>query len=151
MSMASVSIRRCSYSEILAAPNASELIDEYAAECSLPDHNPQAAMYAAMEQNGALVCFGAYVAGDLIGFVSMLTAIMPHNGKRAATIESLFVLSARRFTGAGDDLLVAAEQHAADLECVALLYTTRIGSRLEKILKHRAGCDASHTVFTRWL
>jgi hypothetical protein len=35
--------------------------------------------------------------------------------------------------------------------CVALLYTARIGSRLDKILSRRAGCEPSHTVFTRWL
>ncbi len=151
MSTSSVTIRRVSYSEILTAHNAQQLIDEYAAECSIPDHNPQAEIYAAMEKNGVLVCFGAYVAGDLVGFVSMLTAIMPHNGKRAATIESLFVLSAHRDSGAGNDLLAAAEYHAAWSMCVALLYTARIGSRLDKILSRRAGCEPSHTVFTRWL
>ena len=152
--MSTVSIRRVSHSEILAAPNAQQLIDEYAAECSIPDAKPQTQMYAAMEQSGALVCFGAHVANELVGFVSMLIAVMPHHGKRVATLESLFVLSSHRDSGAGDALLSAAEQYAddaADSGCLALLYTARVGSRLEKVLSRRAGCKASHTVFTRWL
>jgi GNAT superfamily N-acetyltransferase len=131
--------------------NAQVLIDEYAAECSIFCHDPQVEMYAAMERSGALQCFGAFLANELIGFVSVLSAVMPHHGKRVATIESLFVLPAHRDSGAGDDLLSAAEQYATESECVALLYTARIGSTLEKILSRRAGCEASHTVFTRWL
>ena len=149
--MSTTSIRRVSYSTILAAHNASELIAEYAAECSIPDAAPQVELYEAMEGAGALQCFGAYVDEELVGFASVMHAIMPHHGKRVGTVESLFVLSAQRATGAGDALLSAAEQHAAAAGCVALTYTARAGSRLEKILKRRAGCLASHSQFTRWL
>jgi hypothetical protein len=144
-------IRRVSYSEILGALNARALISEYAAECSLADHDPQHQMYAAMEECGALQCFGAYVADELIGFASVVNAVMPHNGKRAATMESLFVLASCRDGCAGNDLLSAVEEYASGIGCGPLLYTARIGSRLEKVLSRRSGCLASHTVFTRWL
>jgi GNAT superfamily N-acetyltransferase len=147
----STTIRRVSYSEIFGAPNGQKLIDEYAAECSVPDADPQIGMYAAMEQSGALQCFGAYLDGRLIGFATVLKAVMPHHGKRVATLESLFVSPSDRDSGAGNDLLSAAEQFAAVSACEALLCTARIGSTLEKVLSRRVGCNATHTGFTRWL
>ncbi len=144
-------IRRVSYSEILGAPNAQELINEYAAECSIPDADPQRQIYAAMEQSGALQCIGAYIADELVGFVSILSGVMPHHGKRVATVESLFVLPSYRHSGAGNDLLSAAERYATEAECVAILYNTRINSRLEKVLLRRYECQPTHTVYTRWL
>jgi GNAT superfamily N-acetyltransferase len=155
--MSTLSIRRVSHSEILGARNAAELIDEYAAECSRPDANPQASIYDAMEQAGALQCFGAYLENgpaeldELIGFASVVSAVMPHNGKRVATIESIFVLSAQRHTCAGTDLLTAAEEYAAEAGCADLLYTARIYSPLEKVLLRRLKCLPTHTVFTRRL
>ncbi len=149
--MSTVSIRRVSHSEILSAVNAEQLIDEYAAECSLPDVDPQGTMYAALEQAGALQCFGAYVDGELVGFIALLSSIMPHHGKRVASVESLFVASARRCSGAGNELLSAAEQFADETGCVAILNTARIGSTLDKVLSRRPNCIPSHTVYTRWL
>ncbi len=149
--MSTPSIRRVSHLEILRAVNARELIAEYAAECSMPGAEPQAETYAAMEHAGALQCFGAYVAEELVGFVSVLTAVMPHNGKRMATVESLFVHPGHRGSGAGNDLLFAAEQYADETECVAITQTARIGSRLDRVLSRRAGSQPSHTVYTRWL
>jgi ribosomal protein S18 acetylase RimI-like enzyme len=104
-----------------------------------------------MAQAGALHCFGAYIAGELVGFVSVLSAVMPHNGKRIGSIESLFVLPTHRDSGAGDDLLSRAEEHASEAGCVALLYTARVESRFETVLFRRPGCAPSHVVFTRWL
>ena len=144
-------VRRVSHSEILCAVNAQQLIAEYAAECSVPDADPQVEKYAALEAAGALACFGAYVGEELVGFASILMTGMLHTSKRVANIESLFVSSSQRFTGAGNALLLAAELDAAASGCVQLLATARIGSRLDKILTHRAGCKVTHVVFTTWL
>jgi hypothetical protein len=149
--MSTPSIRRVSFLEILGAPNAQQLIDGYAAECSIPGADPQVQMYSAMEQSRALQCFGAYIGAELVGFISVLNAPTPHRGKRVGSIESLFASPAHRNTGAGNCLLTAAEQYAHEISCEALLYTARVGSRLEKILSRRAGCKATHTVFTSWL
>jgi GNAT superfamily N-acetyltransferase len=136
------------YSEILAA---SDLIAEYAAECCIPDAQPQPEMYAAMEESGALKCFGAYLGKDLVGFVSTLISVMPHHGKRLATIESLFAAKKYRIYGTGDVLMDTAEAFAAASGCVSLVYTARLDSALEKILSRRRGCVRSHAMFTRWL
>ena len=144
-------IRPVSYSEILDAPNSAELLQAYSKDCVMPDYNPQRQIYEAMENSGALYCFGAYVDDVLVGFVSVVTGLMPHNGKRTATIESLFALPSHRKYGIGDALLSAVEVLALKEGCVALLYTARVGSPLSVVLSRRPGCKESHTMFTRWL
>lgn len=144
-------IRPVSYAEILDAPNSTELLQAYAKDCVVPDYNPQRQIYAALENSGALYCFGAYVRRTLIGFVSVVIGVMPHNGKRTATIESLFVLPSHRATGAANELMTTVERVSAVTGCVALVYTARAGSSLEVVLSRRPGCKASHTMFTRWL
>jgi GNAT superfamily N-acetyltransferase len=126
-------------------------LDAYAKDCVMPDYAPQRQMYAAMENSGALHCFGAYANDVLVGFVSVVTDAMPHNGKRTATIESLFALPSHRKLGTGDALLSAAEAFAGVSGFNPLSYTARKGSALEKILSRRKGCMASHTMFTKWL
>lgn len=135
------------YSEILAN---SALIERYAVECAV-EADPQPEIYAALDQVGVLKCFGAYTGAELAGFVSLLMNVMPHNGKRIATIESIFAVPEHRNLGTGDALLDAAEAFAAASGCAALIYTARVGSALEKVLSRRHGCEHSHAMFTRWL
>ena len=144
-------IKRISCEDIFYAPNSAELLDAYSKDCVMPDYNPQRQMYAALENSGALHCFGAYSDDILVGFVSVITGVMPHNGKRMATIESLFALPSHRKLGTGDALLSAVERFASEEKYVVLLYTARVGSPLEVVLSRRPGCKASHTMFTRWL
>lgn len=146
-----VEIKPVSYVEILDAPNAAVLLNGYAKECVVDEPEPQRQMYELMEKTGKLRCFGAYVATELIGFVSVLVGPMPHHGKWLATIESLYVEPAHRDYGTGNALLTAAEEVAIESGCVVLLYTARVGSSLETILSRRVGCERSHVVFSRWL
>ena len=149
--MSTSAVLRVRHVAILCAPNAQLLIDEYAAECSIPEALPQAEMYAALEEIGALQCFGAYVDEELVGFASVVSAVMPHNGRRSATLESIFVSADHRSSGAGNALLIAAEHYAAERECVAIIYSPRIGSTMERVLLRRCDCHPTHTVYTRWL
>jgi GNAT superfamily N-acetyltransferase len=144
-------IRRISYAQFLSAPNAQELISAYAAECLIPDAQPQHQTYTALEQSGAFQGFGAYAGDDLVGFVTVVSSVMPHNGKRAATVESVYVSPSHRGSSAGNALLSAAEQYAAESGCVVILYTARVDSPFETVLSRRSGCKESHTVFSRWL
>jgi GNAT superfamily N-acetyltransferase len=149
--MSTPSIRRVSYSEILGAGNAQELIEEYAAECSIPQLGqvePQAETYAKLEAAGLMACFAAYEpydtpAGDvprLIGFGAVLVSAQPHyGGRKVAMVESLFVARQRRRSGASGQLMHWIEQHAAEAGCVAVLYSAPAYSRFAKVLA------ASHT------
>ena len=146
-----VTILPASVSEIFDAPNAANLFRANAEECLVSDADPQRAIYEAMEQAGVIRCFAARFGTQLVGFVSVLVTVMPHLGRRFATIESLFVDSDYRSTGAGDLLLDAADQCAADLACVGITGAAIRGSRLEKVLSRRSGYMPTHTMFTRWL
>ena len=160
-----VTVCPVSVSEIFDAPNAADLLHAYAEECLVPDAQPQRATYEVMERAGVLKCFAAYVdlttneldapavfpCPLLVGFVSVLCAVMPHNGKRMATPESVFVDSAYRSTGAGDLLLDAAEQYATETGCIAITGLARVGSPFEKVLSRRAGYQLTHSQHTRWL
>jgi len=141
------------YSDILDAPNAAELLREYAAECSIPEIgecSPQAGMYAAMEGSGMLSVFGAYLGDDLIGFGTLLVYVLPHYGLKIGTVESLFVESSQH-SGAGQRLMDALEAHARHRECVAILYSAPTDSQLEKLLTLRKPYRRTNATFCRSL
>jgi GNAT superfamily N-acetyltransferase len=98
-----------------------------------------------------LKCFAAYLDDHLIGFCSVLSAIVPHDGHLVATTESLFVDPAYRHTSAFEDLFSTAEDYATQAGCRVLTCGARIGSRLDKVLARRAGFAATHTQHTKWL
>jgi hypothetical protein len=137
------------HSDILGAPNAAELIDQYASECAVDIH-PQVEQYAEMERLGALQCFGVYDHGPtLVGFASILSAVMPHNGLRVGTVESIFIADGYR-RGLSIKLLDFLEDYAEHAGCVTLLYGPRVGSALEKILSRRPKCTHTHAIYSRW-
>jgi GNAT superfamily N-acetyltransferase len=145
-----IKISKCSVLEILDRADGQGLVANYAEECCVPDAAPQRWMYIAMEESGVLTCFGAFVEGLLVGFVSVITSVMPHHGKLVATVESLYADPEHRDSGTGNGLMAEAERHARESGCVCLTYTARVGSRLETILALRAGCERSHEMFTKW-
>lgn len=149
--MRGCAVRACRAAEIFDDRASTPMIAEYAAECSFPGAEPQYQLYAAMEEMGSLHCFAAYVGEELAGFTSLLTAFMPHNGRLQGVIESIYVSPEHRNTGAGNELLTAAEAAAKELGCALITYLPRKGSAFEVVLSRRAGCKATHTQFTRWL
>lgn len=148
------SIRAVSYADILGAPNARELFDEYGAECSIPEIgqiSPQAEMYASMEKSGMLKCFGAFHVKQLVGFATLVTFIVPHYGKRSATVESLFVDRAHRKSLLGLALLVKLERQAKEMGCAAIQYSAPAGSILERLLSNRKSFRKTNSIFTKSL
>lgn len=147
-------VRAVRYSEILDAPNAQALLAEYADECSLPELVPiipQREMYAMMERSGAFQCFGAYVGDRLAGFGSALTYVVPHYGRRIATVESLFLAEADRRWRTGNRLMDALENYGREQGCLLILYNAPAGSQFEKLLRMLKPYRHSNTVFLRVL
>lgn len=147
-------IRPIHYSDVLGAPNAHELIAEYAAECSIPaigGINPQPQIYKALEEAGIFQVFGAYAGEKLVGFASVLTSTLPHYGKKVATMESLFASKDHRSGGLGTLLLSHVENYAQASGCPAIFYSALIGSRLEKLLSLRSSCIRASAMFYRRL
>lgn len=146
-----ISIRMAAVAEVLAA---TALISEYAAECSIPaigEISPQADAYAALEKSGLLRGFMVFDDGIPKGFAIVLTPILPHYGKRVATIESLFMSKAGRRGGLGLYLMRAVESHATDEGCVGILYSAPAGGQLERLLAANADYERTNAVFYRRL
>lgn len=145
------SIRQVSYADILHAEGAQALLSAYAEECSIPEigsPEPQEATYAALEQLGTMHCFGAYHGDRLVGFAAVLNAVLPHYGKRVATVESIYVRHAYR--GAlGRPLLVAIEDHARQIGCEVVLYSAPAESQFAKLLDARPEYRHTNQVFCR--
>jgi hypothetical protein len=138
-------VRAISTAEILASP---ELLKDYAAECSIPligQINPQPKMYELMEQAGILKCFGFFEGHRLVGFATVLTTVLPHYGKKVATVESIF---AKR---GGKDLMEAIEAYAKQAGCVAILYSAPAGGRLERLLSLKKTITRTNAIFCRSL
>lgn len=149
---AAVTVLPVSFATILDDPAAPALLQAYAAECLVPDAEPQRSLYAAMEKAGSIQCFAAYLnQTSLIGFVSVIRTIVLHDGHFIAAIESLFVDLHYRSTGAGLLLIAAVEQFATDSGCRCLLSSARIGSALDLVLSRRDGYEKTHNQHTRWL
>ena len=147
-------IRPLCYAEILDSANSEQLLAEYAAECSIPEigvPNPQKELYAQMESSGLMKCFGVFGDGVLIGFAAMLFFVVPHYGKKVASVESLFVEQEHRSSGMGIALMRTIEEEAKASECVAVLYSAPTGSQLERLLSLSKSCRRTNSVFTNRL
>ena len=130
-------IRPVSYTEILDAPNAGELLDEYSAECSLPElgkPDPQRALYLLLENSGGFQAFGVYEVDRLIGFACVLIYPLPHYGKRVAATESIFISMGYRSRSRGVELMNYIENYARIQGCEAFLYSAPKGSRFDTLL-----------------
>lgn len=141
-------IQRISYTAIIGSP----LIAKYAAESSIPEIgpvNPQWDIYATLEKSGLFQCFGAYHENMLVGFAWVLTPVLPHYGKRVATLESIFVSSTFRQFGYGVALMRAVEQYAKGVGCVGVLYSAPAGGRLERLLELKKSYRRTNAIFYR--
>lgn len=146
-------IRRCTVAELEAAPNLAELLAEYERESSMPELGaavPQVESYRAMEAAGLLHPIGAFDGDRLAGFILPIVAVLPHYGARVATVESFFVASADRKSGAGDLLRTEAEALGRELGCRAIIISAPVDGVLSRVLE--AGrYRQSNDVFVRAL
>ena len=149
--MSSIDIRRCAFADIEHAPNLTKLMDEYGAESAmiaLGPQRPQFPTYRLMEEIGTSHSFGAFQGEDLVGFIIILVAVLPHFGLRVASTESFFVTCSARKGGTGLRLLRQAEEFAKELGAVGFFVSAPIGSRLESVMP-KAGYSEASKIFFR--
>lgn len=130
-------VRRCTVADLVASPRLADLLREYGEEYPTKDFGEprmQVAQYEHLERAGLLHPIAAYRGEELVGFVAVLVAVQPHFGNKIALTESLFVASSERTSGAGLKLLREAQRLAKEHQCLALMSSAPIGSRLEKLL-----------------
>lgn len=163
-------IRRVSHLQILCAPNAQQLIDEYAAECSISQIgriDVQAETYAQLEAAGLMTCFGVFEDYDpgelrgpalpadffvqLVGFGSVLITVPPKYGRKVGMVEGVFVSRSHRAHGTGRALMDALEDHAAAAGCGSILYSARAHSRFARLLAADSAYVQTNVVYCRTL
>lgn len=149
-----VLIRRVSVAEIDHAPNRDYLLAEYAKELVVdgaPTADAKMEMYYQMERSGAMELLGSFCDDILIGFVTVLVAVLPHYGVVMSVTESFFVLKEFRKTGAGLKLKAAAERNAKGRGSPYLLISAPKGGDLAMLLDHSDEYTETNRVFFREL
>lgn len=144
-----VIIAKCPVADIEHSPYIVDLVAEYTAESStkgLPTPQPRWDMYQKLEDLGLLQVIKATAGDELIGFIFVLTSILPHYGVGISTSESFFVAQKHRHTRAGLLLLKAAEKHAHDVGSPGLIISAPFGGKLHELLP-KVGYRESNRVF----
>lgn len=145
----SIVIRKCTIAELESAPNISEILAEYSVESSikgLPHPSAKVEMYKHLESIGTLITYGAFLDKELIGYITVLSPVMPHYSIIIAVTESFFVAKAHRKTGAGLKLLHEAEGYAKEVGSPGLLVSAPFGGNLAEVLPH-IGYSETNRVF----
>jgi GNAT superfamily N-acetyltransferase len=145
-----IDIRRCRISEIMAAPNLSELVAAYSEECSLPElgsAEPQFDIYMSLDASGFFHPIAAFDDERIVGFIFPIVAKLPHYGVRAATIESFYVLKEYRAANVGLKLLAMAKEHARELGAKAMILSAPIGGVLSRLLDSLPDCRRSNAAY----
>jgi GNAT superfamily N-acetyltransferase len=133
-----VEVRECTVLAFGAYPQTDTLLRDYAAESALeglPAPKPHPETYFRRERAGVQHLFTAVAGGVLIGFIVLLVDMNGHYSEKLGVIESFFVGTEHRRTGAGNMLLAAAEERA-----------TREG-----VMDHKPHYRETHRVFFRSL
>lgn len=146
----SVDIRKISVLWFEDSSDFSALMTEYGDECAiagLPPITEKLCGYMAIENTGMFQAFGAYHGEKIVGFVGVITAVLPHYGVAISVAESLFVAKEYRWTGSGLKLLNVAEEHAISLGSPGILFSAPKDGTLEKILPRRGYRETNTTFF----
>lgn len=149
----SLTIRECTIVEMEKESNITELLEEYASESAiagLPHPSAKVEMYKHLETIGVLHAIGAFLDNLFIGFITIVSPILPHYSARVAVSESFFVSKAYRKTGAGLKILREAENYAKTIGACGLLVSAPLGGNLAEVLPH-VGYSETNRVFFRSL
>lgn len=151
--MVSITYRQLTVDEFLSARNLDELIGAYADESAVSQMPPikmHNDAYRALEKSGATMAFGAFDENDtIIGFIQIITNVLPHYSVQVSITESFFVLSKHRKRGAGIRLLRLAEKYARERGSYALLVSAPIGGRLDALLPNLGYAETSRVFFRK--
>lgn len=147
-----VTIIPCQVLDLANSREFAELHAEYAAESSIPELGTaamQVETYRALEQSGTLRIIGAFYGEAIVGFLTMLVAVLPHYGAKVASTESFFVAHAARKTGAGLKLLQEAERIAREDGAIGFFVSAPNGGRLAEVLDAHKAYRETNRVFFR--
>lgn len=147
-----VEVTQCSFFELESEPNFSALLEEYAQESYIDGMTPvtgRMSMYREFDRNGSIATFKAVHEGVLIGFMVIISPVLPHYSQRTAIAESFFVTQEGRSTRAGLKLLAAGEGFAQKIGSPGFFCSAPTGSSLEQLLPLRGYRETNKAFFKR--
>lgn len=145
-----IEVKRVPLALIERAPELPALLAEYGAESgndAIGPVRPQLPTYRGMETAGLFYALAAHHDDKLIGFLFLLTPVLPHYGQKVAVVESYFVASAHRGTGAGNRLRQMAENLATGVDAMGIMFSAPTGGVLEKVLPGSGYSDKARVFF----
>jgi GNAT superfamily N-acetyltransferase len=138
---------------LFGAAGFDDLVAEYAIEAKvegLPEPAVKLATYEVLEQSGVIHPFGAFIDDRLVGFLAVLSTMVPHYPVPLTCTETFFVTRDARSSGAGLALLKAAEAKARELGAGGLLVSAPCGGALAAVLPRYGYRDANRVFFKRF-
>lgn len=147
-----VLIHKITFADVEGDAEFAALVHEYALECAidgLPAPGEKLATYRTLDLSGMFRAFGAFVGGVLIGFVAVLTPVIPHYGVAVGVVDSFFVAAAHRKSGAGLLLLRAAEDAGRDKGVPGLLVSAPTHGRLAQVMPGLGYIETNRVFFKR--
>lgn len=142
-------IEPISLADFFAEPKHWELIEGYRQECAKPPFDkstPNQEAYLALDKAGLIDMGVMTESGEPIGFVLIVTSMLPHFSMVCSTVESLYLKPEKRQGFAGVRLLNWAKRAAKARGSVGLNLTAVEGTRLERLCL-KLGRKTSHNFF----
>jgi hypothetical protein len=152
-------VRPMSLCEIFEAPNAPELLKEYAEECLLPElgeispraHLGEWDIFGTAVPSDGVASFGVYDRETLVGFAVMFIYLDRGKGKAIAATRSIFLASTHLNEANGLRLLECLEDYADLCGCTAFSYSASVGSRFAQLFSVQSRYRRGSSVFLRTL
>lgn len=128
-----------------------QLLKEYAKDSKsslAPNIKPSIEIYNNLENLGMLNCIALMSDKTMVGFIVLLTSMMPHYSEPATLVESIFILKEHRKFGTGKELIARAEKLVKDKGIKLMFLSAANGSRLEKATRF-FGFKKTHATYIK--
>jgi GNAT superfamily N-acetyltransferase len=145
-------LNRVTVAELMLSAEFPALVEGNARESALPEMPPpypKLERYQPLESTGVLATFVWASGGRIVGYLLVLTCVVPHYERPMAVIESIFIDTAHRKGGAGLAFLQAAEERARHQGCQHVLASAPSGGRLADVLPRRGYREANRVFVKR--
>ena len=105
-------------------------------------------LYKTLEDLGILDLIVVYDDEVIVGFISLMTTVMPHYSEKASTVESIFVLKEHRKFGTGKILVNKAESIAKSKSAKVMFMSAPKDGVLSKVVG-TYGFTETNTTYTK--
>jgi len=118
------------------------LFEQHCTELEGEDFAPDLERYEQLQKQRTLLCIGAYVGNNMVGYSTTVLYRHGHHDTIIASNDSLYIDPNYR-RGLGLHLIRQTEKHAHECGVDCMVWSAKPGSHLDLILARRRNCDLS--------